>query len=65
MEFRLRPLDFMEFFLQNNHQAVNEMNRKNTVKNHWDFVGIPTAFDCIFSIFDSFHFVNCLMIVVL
>ena len=20
---------------------------------------IPTVFDCIFSIFDSFHFVNC------
>ena len=26
MEFRLRPLGFMEFFLQNNnHQAVNKM----------------------------------------
>ena len=32
-------------------------------------VNIPTKsqrfFDCIFSIFDSFHFLNCLMIVVL
>ena len=26
MEFRLRPLGFMEFFLQNNnHQAVNKI----------------------------------------
>ena len=26
---------------------------------------IPTVFVCIFSIFDSFHFLNCLMIIVL
>ena len=37
MEFRLRTLGFMEFFLQNNnHQAVKKMkwieNRKNTLK---------------------------------
>ena len=46
MEFRLRPLGFLQ---NNNHHAVkkNEMNwnRKNTVKNHWDFVGIFT-YDC-------------------
>ena len=37
MEFRLQPLGFVEFFLQNNnHQAVKKMkwieNRKNTIK---------------------------------
>ena len=44
VEFRLRPLGFMEVLQNNNHQAVNKMkwieNRKNTVKNRWDFVGI-------------------------
>ena len=48
MEFRLQPLGFMEFFFfqNNNHQAVRKMNkskienRKSTVKNRSDFVGM-------------------------
>ena len=55
MEFRLQPLGFMGFLQNNNHQAINKIkwieNKKNTLY--------------IFSIFNSFHFVNCLMIAVL
>ena len=47
MEFRLQPLGFMDFFQNNNHQAVKKMkwieNRKNAVKNRCGFVWIFTC----------------------
>ena len=41
MEFRLRPLGFMEFLQNNNHHTVKKMkgieNQKNTVKKPLGF----------------------------
>ena len=34
MEFSLRPLGFMEFLQNNNHQAVKKMKKENCKKLH-------------------------------
>ena len=57
MEFSLRPLGFMEFLQNNNHQAVSKMKKKlRKGKNNHQAVN---------KMKNIFHFFNCLMIVVL
>ena len=45
MEFRQRPLGFMEFFFPKQQYEMNRKSKKYSKKKHWDFVGIFTC-DC-------------------
>ena len=53
------------FFITHTNTRTPPTHTHTLTITRQDSNEIPTVFDCFFSIFDSFHFVNCQIIIVL